>query len=96
MVDRWINGYDDGDFRPNSPITRAEAAKILTNAIKLPIAKNPVSSFLDLSSTSVFVPYIETLRSKNIISGKSKTTYDPNGNISRAEVSRLIYKTFLG
>lgn len=33
----WINGYSDNTFRPNSPITRIEAAKILINAIHLPL-----------------------------------------------------------
>lgn len=25
----WVNGYADGDFRPDAPISRGEAAKIL-------------------------------------------------------------------
>lgn len=28
-----VNGYDDGTFRPNAPITRAEAAKIIYTAL---------------------------------------------------------------
>lgn len=32
---KWINGYHDGTFRPNNPITREEAAKILSRAIQL-------------------------------------------------------------
>ncbi len=55
----WINGYADGDFRPNSPITRAEAAKILARAIQLPDTKAITSSFADIPKNSVFIPYIE-------------------------------------
>ena len=91
----WMNGYADGDFRPDALITRAEAAKILANAIKLSkSSKN--SSFIDLSNTNTFVPYIEALKDKNIINGTSLTTFDPDRNIPRTEVSRIIYKTFLG
>lgn len=92
----WINGYADGDFRPDAPITRAESAKILANAIKLTSATKFASSFKDVPKDSTFVPYIEILKNKKIISGKTKNTYEPNAKISRTEVSRLIYKTFLG
>lgn len=92
----WINGYADGDFRPNMPITRAEAAKILANAIKLTTSGNIISSFKDVPETSTFVPYIEVLKNNKIISGKTKDTYEPDANMSRTEASRLIYKTFLG
>ncbi len=92
----WINGYADGAFRPDAPITRAEAAKILANAIKLKSSTKFASSFKDVPKDSNFVPYIELLKNKKIISGKTKNTYEPNANISRTEVSRLIYKTFLG
>lgn len=92
----WINGYGDGTFRPDAPISRAEAAKILANAIQLPQDPKAQTSFVDIPKTSTFVPYIEALKSKKIIAGKTKTTYEPDAKISRTEVSRLIYKTFLG
>lgn len=92
----WINGYSDGTFRPDAPITRAEATKILARSIKLPIIPRTTSSFDDVPNTSVFVPYIETLKAKKIISGKTQTTFDPNSNIVRTEAARIIYKTFLG
>lgn len=63
----WINGYSDGTFRPNANITRAEAAKILARAIKLKIQPRTRSSFEDVPEKSVFVPYIETLKSNKII-----------------------------
>ncbi len=92
----WISGYSDGTFRPNAAITRAEAAKILARAIKLKIPPRTTSSFVDVPKTSVFVPYIETLRINKIIEGKTISTFEPNANIVRTEASRIIYKTFLG
>ena len=29
-----LNGYEDGSFRPNAPITRAEAAKMIYTALE--------------------------------------------------------------
>jgi S-layer homology domain len=91
----WLSGYADGTFRPDSPITRGEAAKILANAIELETDIS-ISSFQDVPSTSVFVPYIEALKSSSVVSWKTPTTYEPNSYITRAEVARIIYKTFLG
>lgn len=90
----WINGYEDGTFRPNAPITRAEAAKILANAIQLQKGTQD-SSFSDVPSSSVFTPYIEALKDSKIISGRTETTYAPDAYIPRTEVSRIIYRTFL-
>lgn len=39
MKNGWVDGYEDGTFRPDAPITRAEAAKILARAIKLDITR---------------------------------------------------------
>lgn len=35
----WLNGYDDGTFRPGNKINRAEVAKILTNAFEFEALK---------------------------------------------------------
>jgi hypothetical protein len=91
----WMNGYPDGSFRPDAPITRAEAAKILANAIKLD-TWSQTSSFRDVLGTSSFIPYIEALKTAKVVWGTSATTFEPNRTIPRTEVSRIIYRTFLG
>ncbi|MBP9779643.1 S-layer homology domain-containing protein, partial [Candidatus Gracilibacteria bacterium] len=96
VENEWINGYSDGTFRPDALITRAEAAKILARSIKLRIPPRTISTFIDVPNSSVFVPYIESLRDNNIINGKTLTTFEPNSHIVRTEASRIIYKTFLG
>lgn len=91
----WINGYANGTFGPNNPITRAEAAKILARSIALP-ATATTSSFTDVPTESTFIPYIQALSEARIMNGTSATTFNPNANISRGEVARIFYKTFLG
>lgn len=44
VANGWINGYRDGDFRPNAPITRDEAAKILSRAIQLNTKDTDIAS----------------------------------------------------
>lgn len=63
----WINGYEDGKFRPNAPITRAEAAKILSRSIKLQFPREIYNSYKDVSDSSEFLPYIEALKNHGIM-----------------------------
>ena len=94
---KWINGYKDGTFRPNAPITRDEAAKILTRAIQLSTQNsNYTTSFSDVPASSEFIPYIETLKSHGIMKGRNSHAFAPKEFIPRTETSRMIYRTFFG
>lgn len=92
----WINGYSDGTFRPNNPITRDEAAKILSRAIGLEIDAQARAPFVDIEQNSEFSPYIESLRQKGIMRGRSDEIFAPKDHIPRTETTRIIYRTFFG
>ena len=98
VENKWINGYKDGTFRPNAPITRDEAAKILARAIQLDTSntKSANSSFSDVPNTSEFIPYIETLKFHGVMKGRNSNTFAPKEFIPRTETSRMIYRTFFG
>ena len=36
----WVDGYEDGTFRPDNPITRAEAAKLINRVLKRRVDQN--------------------------------------------------------
>lgn len=47
----WVSGYPNGTFRPDSPITRAEAVALLNRAFGRPVAKaigQPFVTFTDV------------------------------------------------
>lgn len=92
----WVNGYADGNFRPNAPITRAEAAKILSRSIQLATNNQTTTNFTDIPNNSEFIPYIETLKNHGIMKGRNATTFAPDAHIPRTETSRIIYRTFFG
>lgn len=94
----WIGNNGETKFNPNQSITRAEVAKIIANATKLPLANVNKSSFVDVSQKSEFKQFIEALAKEKIISGQvinGKLSFRPNDNISRAEMSKILYNTFL-
>ena len=93
----YIKGYDDGTFRPNSYITRAEAIQIAYNAsnqlksiqvIDQPL--NTLINFSDVGKDDWFMPPVAAGYHYGIINGVTLTTFEPNRNITRAEAAKII------
>ena len=83
----YINGYEDNTFRPNNPITRQEAMKIVT------ILKNKkddnidkIYNFNDHQKIDEWAKsYIEGAIEAGYIKGDEKNNINPQGNLTRAE-----------
>lgn len=89
----WVGNNGATKFEPNRPITRAEVAKIIANAKKLPVKQVANSRFSDVTASSEFKGFIEALAMAQIISGQTvsgKQVFRPSDNISRAEMSKII------
>ncbi|MGE5704514.1 MAG: S-layer homology domain-containing protein [Clostridia bacterium] len=91
MADQGIiKGYNDGTFRPDNQITRAEFAKIMIAAagIDLGSTRNVKQTFDDVSRDHWAFLYVE--RAKNYLTGyKSGTryTYKPNEAAVREDIA---------
>lgn len=84
-----ISGKSATSFAPEAKITRAEMAKILTNAFKLKPSTTP-TSFTDVSA--VWAPYVAALVEADITSGKSHTKFAPDDVVTRGEFALFIYR----
>lgn len=84
-----INGYEDGTFRPEGTITRAEFAKMLVLALELEIVKYE-DSFEDVVAGSWYADFVATLVSNEIVQGYEDNTFKPAGLISRSEIAKMI------
>lgn len=95
----WIGNNGTTKFEPNRPISRAEVAKITARAMStIQFTKPNKAEFSDVATNNEFAPYIHFLKEKNIISWQivnNKTIFRPSENISRSEMSKIIYNTFL-
>lgn len=89
---KLIEGYEDGTFRPENKITRAEFAtmvyKMLSGQNKLDDLKKPFGDTSDHWARH----YIETLAGNGYIDGYSDGTFKPESNITRAEAATLLSK----
>lgn len=84
----YIVGYEDGTFRPDGDMTRAEAAAIFARLISEKKAENisgTKTSFIDISKNEWYVSYISYLEKYNIIKGYEDKTFRPDAPVTRAE-----------
>ncbi len=86
----YINGYPDGTFRANNPITRAEAAKIFTIAGGLTPATGTTPSFSDVKLTDWFAPYVVAAANASLVEGYPDGAFLPEGWITRAEFVAMV------
>jgi len=89
-----VKGFQDGTFRPNSEITRAEAASLIVTAKKLKPEPQVGSQFRDVPQKSWYAGAVGALTKAGIASGKSKVNFAPNTNIVRAEGITLLFRSF--
>ncbi len=88
---QYMNGYEDGTFRPQNPITRAEAAKIIAllsgTFEKTTTYRNP---FSDVAVGTWFAGYVGFSSGKGLVNGYDDGTFRPEAPIIRAEFAAAI------
>ncbi len=78
-----IRGYEDGSFRPNAPVTRAEFAALLSRAFpKVPPIRNAIT-FTDVPSTHWAYRVIQAAYQAGFLSGYPDRIFKPNQPIER-------------
>ncbi|MBU0982201.1 S-layer homology domain-containing protein [Patescibacteria group bacterium] len=83
-VDRGIiKGYEDGTFRPSQTVNRAEAVKITLEAAGV------TASSMD---GEWYLPYETYAKEKNIEPPQTDGLWHPEGAISRATISEMVYR----
>ena len=93
-------GYDDGTFRPNQNITRAQFSVMLYRYLKLDEAKYADVSlpFADNKAIPEYaVPAVKALYTEGIINGTTgkdgKLYFNPGSSLTRAQAATMIGRT---
>ena len=85
-----VNGYyEDGTFRPDRTVTRAEFIKMLNVTFGLTAKK--AYTYTDVKSTDWFAPYVEQATAQGYLLGYG-TMLNPNGALSRQEAAALLVR----
>ena len=79
-----LNGFPDHTFRPDTNMTRAQFAAVVTRAFNPP-AKRPAIKFIDLSETFWAYSAIQQAYQGGFLSGFPNKTFRPTENLKRAQ-----------
>lgn len=81
----YVNGYEDGTFRPDAEVTRAEFIKLVVTALKLPV-NGPATG------ADWYVPFVQSAVTNEVHQWSDFTTGDWNTPMSRYEMARMSAK----
>ena len=90
-----IQGYDDGSFKPNTTVTRAQMAKMIFTIMNggndnaNAYASLP-TAFTDLPTAAWAQGYVRYLQNTGIIAGKSATKFAPNDTVTGLEAAKMV------
>lgn len=88
----YVQGYPDGDVRPNSLISREEVAAIFYRLMEEQSRASYYSktnSFSDVSATRWSLRHVSTMQKAKIIEGYADGTFKPGRSITRAEFAAI-------
>lgn len=84
----YINGYEDGTFKPDNSITRAEFVKIANNYFGFKNKGN--EEFSDVNSNDWFYNDICIAQKEGYINGYGDGSFKPDKTITREEAAKII------
>ena len=87
-----LGGYEDGTFRPNASITRAEFAKIAVSFFEYKDI-SAENIFTDVAAGSWYENFVAVAAKLGLIEGYAGNVYRPNESITRAEACTIINRT---
>lgn len=86
-----ISGYGNGLFGSDNPVNREQIATILWRYAGSP-ATDTSQDFADEGTIAAYaVAAVDWARTNEIVSGKEGNRFDPQGNVTRAEVAKILW-----
>ena len=84
-----INGYGNGLFGKNDPITRGQIVQILYNYYGEDSGTN--SGFSDVPSSAWYAKAVTWASKNGVVSGYSNGTFGPNNKLTREQMVTILY-----
>ena len=90
----YCAGYEDGTFKPNATITRAEAAVMIAKAKELTANTEAADKFADASRIPAWAKgSIGAVSAAGFMTGRTDGTFDASNTITRAEAVSSLDRT---
>ncbi|MEL7564774.1 MAG: S-layer homology domain-containing protein [Dehalobacterium sp.] len=84
-----LSGVSETSFEPNRPVTRAEFATLLVNALEIP-SKEVSGTFSDVPQEAWYASSVYRACSAGLASGLNENSFGPQQNISRQEMAAMV------
>ena len=85
-----IDGFEDGSFRPDTSVTRAQFCKMIVTALNLSNSEN-VTGFNDVNESDWYADYVYAASENGIVNG-SDGYFMPNDEITRQDAAIMIFR----
>jgi len=87
---KYVIGYEDNTFRPESSITRAEVAAMLTRVLDISADTPGDKVYADVPQQHWAYGYIYAATKNGLFEGYVDNTFKPDAHITRAELSTAL------
>ncbi|WP_177194686.1 S-layer homology domain-containing protein [Alteribacillus iranensis] len=87
-----VNGYPDGTYRPQTPVTRSQSAVIIGRALEIDVGGRPDPGFEDVSKEMSSSPYIAALVEEGVFDQASH--FRPGESLTRAQMAKVLTEAF--
>ncbi|WP_432363945.1 S-layer homology domain-containing protein [Sporosarcina sp. UB5] len=90
----YIKGDLDGKFNPGQTLSREHAAVILSRVFNLDTSVAGTQKFSDVPETHRYFKEINAIVEANLVGGKGDGTFDPAGQLTRAQMAAILVKAY--
>ena len=87
LNNNYMNGESETKFNPNGTVSRAQMVQVLYNLEGQPNLAGEPDVFDDIDITDWYFRAVTWAKAKNIASGTSATTFNPNAPVTREQVA---------
>ncbi len=84
-----ISGYEDGTFKPENLLNRAESMKLLTVFFEAPVngGENP---FSDVAEDAWYAPYVGLAYENGLISARGEALFNPSDTMTYTDFIKIV------
>ena len=85
-----MDGKTATTFAPNENMTRADLVTALYRLAGKPAVTGAANPFTDVADGAAYKDAVLWANSKNIVNGKTETTFVPDGDVTRQEIAKIL------
>jgi hypothetical protein len=93
----WVDGFEDGSFKPEEPVKKAQAIKMTIESQGFAGNKEDCNEdlFKDTDASKWYGKYVCVALEKGLLEEDKDGNYVPTGDMTRAQVAENIYRSIL-